>query len=332
MNKMKKAVFTSILPNYLPKALILGDSICRNGGEDIDFYIAISEKKKNRTSLKGWKVLYLDDFIDEEHSAWAMMHDVVELCTAIKPFVMSKLLKSYDSVLYIDPDIKVYNSLDNIYNNLDKYDCILAPHLNTLDNTKNNIVDHELSILKHGIYNLGFLGLSNSANGIEINEFWRSRCYYFCERNSDRGVFTDQKFFDLVPFYFNNVYIDKSSGIDVASWNLFERKISISSNGTLLANDVPLIFYHFSSFDNGDGLMMTTIHGRESPILFELWANYILEHSRVTKFIPESERLNEFNVTYKGIELKNTHRKLLREILITNGVIKFTDFDSIVRE
>jgi hypothetical protein len=326
---MKKAIFTSILPNYLPKAMLLGDSISKNGGNDIDFYIVISEKKKARPSLKGWKILYLEDIIDEELEPWAMMHDVVELCTAIKPFAMEKLLKKYDSVLYIDPDIKVYSILDKIFENLNKYDCILTPHLLSYGNDKNTIIDHELSILKHGIYNLGFLGLSNKPNGMAINEFWKSRCYYFCERNSTRGVFTDQKFFDLVPFYFDNVLVDKNPGYDVASWNLFERNLTFSKDGEILVNNAPLVFYHFSSFDSGDGITMSTIHGRNSPVLLEIWTNYIQNHNLIEKSIPVEERTNSFNVKYNDKLIEDKHRKILRDIHINKGKLEFSDFDSI---
>jgi hypothetical protein len=328
---MKKAIFTSILPNYLPKAMILGDSIAQSAGDDIDYYIVISEKFAPRDCLIGWKVLYIEDILEEQLMPWAMMHDVVELCTAIKPYAMGKLLKKYDSVLYIDPDIKVYNKLEKIFKDLEEYDCILSPHLCSYSNEKNSILDHEISILKHGIYNLGFLGLSTRPVGREINEFWKARCHYFCERNSSRGVFTDQKFFDLVPFYFDKVKVDKNPGYDVASWNLFERKISMSENGELLANGVPLVFYHFSSFDSGDGITMTTIHGRNSPILLEIWTHYIRLHKKIEFSIKKEERTNSFNVRYKDLLIDDSHRKTLREILIEKGQISFDDFDQVIR-
>jgi hypothetical protein len=244
---------------------------------------------------------------------------------------MELLQKRYEAVLYIDPDIKVFNALDEIFDGLKSYDCILVPHFTSSLNDKNSILNHELSVLKHGIFNLGFLGLNNSKNAQLINDFWKSRCYYFCERNSSRGVFTDQKFFDIAPLYFSNILISKNPGFNVASWNLFERKISLSDKGGLMANNANLIFYHFSSFDSGDGLTMSVIHGKDSPALLEVWSDYSRKHAQFEGLIPKEERTNSFNVQYKNKNILEVHRKLLREILINRGSISFLDFDQIIQ-
>ena len=47
---------------------------------------------------------------------WAFCHSMVELCTAVKPFMLKQLLarEDCDAVVYLDPDICVFSPLPEI--------------------------------------------------------------------------------------------------------------------------------------------------------------------------------------------------------------------------
>ncbi len=80
----------------------------------------------------------------------------------------------------------------------------------------------------------------------------RNACYEAVEH----GLFTDQRYCDLVPALFDGVYVDRDPGNNVASWNLSRRTLRFDKDGTLLVNDRPLGFYHFTKIP-GAGDAMT---------------------------------------------------------------------------
>jgi hypothetical protein len=109
--------------------------------------------------------------------------------------------------------------------------------------------------MKYGIFNLGFFGVSNTAEGREILNWWNTRLIDFCVARPEEGVFTDQKWFDNVPVYFPSCQILRNPGYNVGPWNVEERVISIK-NEKYLSNGVEISFFHFSSFDTPDLLGM----------------------------------------------------------------------------
>lgn len=61
---------------------------------------------------------------------WAFCHTIVELATAIKPFVLARLLRLPDTVrvIYLDLDMVVFSRLDDILDALDEANIVLTPH------------------------------------------------------------------------------------------------------------------------------------------------------------------------------------------------------------
>jgi len=109
-------------------------------------------------------------------------------------------------------------------------------------------MDNELSALQHGVFNLGFLAISRSEEAERFAAWWASRLSMFCYDDIPRGIFTDQKWIDLAPCYFD-VHILKHPGYNVAPWNLSKRKLTFSDGYHV--NGQHLRFFHYSGFDSG---------------------------------------------------------------------------------
>ena len=58
-------------------------------------------------------------------------------------------------VVYLDPDIAVFESLAEVEALLDRHDVVLTPHQVEPDKDSQAIFDNELGSLKWGVYNLG---------------------------------------------------------------------------------------------------------------------------------------------------------------------------------
>jgi hypothetical protein len=182
-----------------------------------------------------------------------------------------------ENLYYIDPDIYFYESLDELDGLLDKHEIVLTPHLTVAPAT---VTTDELVAMRHGHFNLGFLGLRRSDNSAEFVAWWQERLKNHCVIDKARGLFVDQKWVDLAPLYFDGIYNFKHQGYNMAWWNTSEREL-LEDGGKYFVNtkDQQLVFFHFSGFKPGS----TTHFGRVGndeysfdarPDLRELFSSY----------------------------------------------------------
>ncbi len=253
---MKKLhIFTSAACNYIPKVRMLFRSLREHHPEAV-LHLALADERTSLLNLEKEpfdEVMTVADLEIPEWRPWAFCHSIVELATAIKPFCLKKLLEREDcgQVLYLDPDMVVFSRLDDIVTSLQEANLVLTPHQTEPEATLSAIMDNEICSLKHGVYNLGFVGVANTPEGYRFAAWWASRVYHFCRSEIHNGLFTDQRWIDLVPAFFDGVAISRSPRHNVATWNLTTRTLSRSENGQYLVDGEPLGFYHFTGFDSG---------------------------------------------------------------------------------
>jgi len=307
--------FTSITTNYIPKARVLAKSL-REHCDDVYFTVVFSDDLPDGFKLEDEpfdQILYIKD-LDipvDNLEMWIFSHRIVELCTAVKGAAIFKLLQEspYNKIIYIDPDIVVFDDLSDLSNKLDNNDIILTPHITKPEETIETIYDMEITALKHGIYNLGFVALKRSENAMAFAKWWRDRLVHFCYDDIPGGLFTDQRWCDLVPAFFDGVLIEKDCSYNVAAWNLSNRKIT-KENGSYFVNGKPLQFYHFTGFDSGANKEMTLKYGSLSDVM-DLIDWY--EEAQKTN---GQENLGKIPCKYatfsNGEQITNDQRKILR--------------------
>ena len=272
--------FTSITTNYLPKARVLAQSIKRFH-PDINFHLLLSD------AIPEWLVIENEPFdsiitIQElpipELKSWIFKHTLVEMCTGVKGIAFKEIIRRYDNcdkVLYFDPDMVVFSPLDRLIDNFNSHSILLTPHQTEPENSHAAIIDNEICSLKHGVYNLGFLGIKNSTEGTQFIDWWSNRCLDYCYDNIPGGLFTDQRWVDLAPAFFTGICILRDVVYNVATWNITNRIVTGSLETEILVNGEPLCFYHFSGFDSGAQEVMLKKYGSSSPVLFQLRKWYI---------------------------------------------------------
>jgi lipopolysaccharide biosynthesis glycosyltransferase len=271
--------FTSIITNYLPKARILARSV-KEHNPDSKFYVVLSDKVPedfdlNKEPFDGVVRIEELNLPTDNLLQWIFMHTVTELCTAVKGQVFLNLLDNgAEKVIYLDPDIVVLDSLNELNELLDTQHIILTPHQTEPEDSLDAIIDNEICSLKHGVYNLGFLAVRNTDEAKRFVQWWRDRLLLFCYSNIPGGIFTDQRWIDLAPAFFDGVYIEKDKRYNIATWNLTNRKV-YSSNGRLMIDGRPVVFYHFSGFDSGDQEVMLKKYDSSNKALFDLREWYI---------------------------------------------------------
>jgi hypothetical protein len=271
-------VYTSVTKSYLPKARVLAKSV-KNFHPDWRFVLLYSDNLPagfDLTQEPFDEILTIDQLGIPNWRSWAFGHAVVELCTAVKGPAAELLAQraGVNKIMYLDPDIMVFNSLAMLESQLDQYEILLTPHLLDVENDINAIQDNEISALKHGVYNLGFFAARTSGQGLDFIRWWAERLRHFCRDDIPSGLFTDQRWCDLAPAFFSGLGIVRDRGCNVATWNIAHRSLSKDNAGGFIVADVPLRFYHFTGYDSGAGFGMLMRYASNQTAAHELWDIY----------------------------------------------------------
>jgi hypothetical protein len=287
--KEKIYCYTSLTFSYLSRARILVWSLKRFH-PDWHFVAVITDMAPDGFGFdvddeQFDEIIWGQDLQIENVESWMFRHDLVETCTAVKGPVMDMLCQREDAgkVIYLDPDITVFCPLDSLIAELDGNDVLLTPHQLVPDEDDQAIKDNEICSLKHGIYNLGFVAVAAREEGKRFARWWSSRLQSYCYDDIPSGLFTDQRWCDHAPAFFDGVKIIKDPGCNLASWNLSQRKVEITPEGEILVNNSPLKFYHFTKY-GPVGLTMTERYAADNTEVYELWEWY-------------GRKLNEFTPT-----------------------------------
>jgi hypothetical protein len=249
---MTPTICTTVSKNYLAYARCLTDSFLAHHPDGQVFVLLVDEVKaafdpqQERFTTILAKDLGLPDF-----NSLAFRYFVFELNTALKPFFFEYLFKTYgcQKLFYFDPDIQFHQPIDELLALLDSANILLLPHLTGF--LEDNYQPDEISILRSGIYNLGFIGLSNRPETAAFLSWWQRKLRKYCTGEQDKGLFLDQRWVDLAPGLFSGVHIHRDPGYNVAYWNLNHRQITATPSGYMV-NGQPLKFYHFSGFNFDD--------------------------------------------------------------------------------
>ena len=256
MTFKKKVAFTIVSKNYMHYALALRESFLRHNN-DYRFVIVLmdmyddqgelevfTDLQRRGVEIMNFNSLRMLPFASNNFDSMLAKYNILEMNTAIKPFVIEEFFnQGHEQVTYIDPDIYFYASLTIVEEGLKENDFILTPHITEPYGDEKH--PSEIDIMRSGAYNLGFIALNRSEQSYEMVRWWQACLAEWCYSRPSAGLFTDQKWMDLLPCLFDKVKVEKNSGLNVAYWNLHERVIT-SEAGTWKVNGTALVFFHFS--------------------------------------------------------------------------------------
>jgi hypothetical protein len=245
----RSAVATIIAKNCLAQARVLMNSVRRADPHVARIVLLIDDPEDYFDASKEDFAVVFSHQLGIANPEWFhFKYSILELSTAVKPFFLNWLFRSYgfDKVIYLDPDIRVYASLAGIEAALETFNIVLTPHLT--DPLEDDRQPTELQILRAGAYNLGFIALRADSEVERFLRWWQSHLYDHCTVDLLRGLFVDQRWIDLVPGMFSGVYILREPGYNAAYWNAAHRKI-VQIKEHLVVGDQPLYFFHFSGYN-----------------------------------------------------------------------------------
>jgi hypothetical protein len=244
--------FTICSINYLAQAKTLGNSL-KETNPDWQFVIGLVDKldKVNIAPqhYPVFEMLEIDKIGIPNFEQMCQNYDITELNTAVKPFFISHFFEqkpNLDNVIYFDPDIIIYQKLTELENDLSNHNIVVTPHMT--QPIDDDYSPTEEIHLKTGVFNLGFVAMSRSAETLNFVSWWQRRLSDECIIDLPNGLFVDQNWMNFAPFYCDKVLVNRHLGYNVAYWNLHERFVSVSDNTIFINQDSPLRFFHFSGY------------------------------------------------------------------------------------
>ena len=243
------AACTIVCRNYLAHARTLMSSLARHEPSVRRYLLVLDGRSGDLEVDGGITVVAPDRLRIQAFEAMSFKYGVVEFNTAVKPYLLSLLFDEFGEteVVYFDPDIVVERRLDELRAELGATSIVLTPHL-TEPIPDDGLTPSEREIMISGAYNLGFIGLRSTPETHRFLEWWKTRLEDGCRIDVAKGLFTDQKWIDLVPSLFPDSRILRDPTYNVAFWNLHERRVD-GGRGAYRVNGRPAAFFHISGFD-----------------------------------------------------------------------------------
>jgi lipopolysaccharide biosynthesis glycosyltransferase len=249
MEQTKNVFCTIVTKSHVPYAQVLHHSL-KQFNEHIQLIVlVVDEDDVSLLRLPESNIQYysINDLQGFGHTK-ALIEKYGKVNTDIVRWSMKSVFVEYllfsglEKVIYIDADIFFFGDYSFLFDLLATNNILLTPHWRT-KNPKINEKDFTL-LLTEGIFNGGFIGASQG--GQEALSWWSDACLWDCSKNSEKGTYDDQAYLNLMPVYFEKVFILNHRGLNVAHWNRKENKRSILKGEVLLNGTDPVIFIHFT--------------------------------------------------------------------------------------
>lgn len=274
---------TIIARNYLPAARVLASSYLEHHPHH-RVVIEVIDNAPEDSPVPGADVPGADVVgpealgIDEQtYLRMATAYTVMELATAVKPFLLRELRRSADVVVYLDPDIQVYAPLTEVTDLAVEHSIVLTPH-NLEPIPRDGKEPDETVIMGTGLFNLGFIAVGPGSE--PFLDFWADRLKQDAIVAPNQQRFTDQRWVDFVPSLFSH-HVLRDRGMNIAYWNAWERPLSLGAESALRTNDTTVKFVHFSGYRPERPWLLSSHCARaprvllsEYPVLRELCDSY----------------------------------------------------------
>ena len=336
---MENYIFTIVAKNYLPLARALSWSIKNNNSSPVKFIIFLADEPDEGVDLAQDEeiIIPVSNIGISNLTDWAFKYNVTEFCTSVKPACFKYVFNHYNAAkaIYFDPDIFVFNDLGVIFNDLDSKDIVITPHYITpqINYTGDQ---KESSTLFVGIYNFGFVAFKKTAHNDFLLDWWENRLSDQCYADRQDSLHTDQKWADFLPVYATDtLLISKSTGYNLAPWNLFEREIIADEGSFKVKNKItntlePLTFVHFAGYDPND---LDLIHKDfwDMPVTkypnYELVRNIYTNVTNRYNFAEVRKQKYTYSTYLNDVPVLDNHRRLYRA-LTENGMVIQSPFSN----
>ncbi|MBP8181045.1 MAG: glycosyltransferase [Acidimicrobiia bacterium] len=257
---------TIVARNYLAHARVLARSFMQHHPDGTFWTLVLDPDDELRNRWEPFVLIEPDDIgiAPDELRVMRTIYDVMELATAVKPWLLERLLQEGDAISYIDPDIQVFAPLEELDDYARESGIVLTPHC-VRPMPRDGLQPDETDIMFSGIYNLGYCTVGQK--GLDMLRFWQERLARECIVDLPRARFVDQRWMDWVPGIWPT-HIVHDPQYNVAYWNADSRKVDWHLDSYTVDGE-PLKFFHFSGYSPDKPATYSKHSGTRPRVLFE---------------------------------------------------------------
>jgi hypothetical protein len=230
---------------------------------DVPFFVLLTDEVSGYfdPAAEPFELLTLDD-LSLGDPGFRFAHSRQELTYAATPYLLQHLLdRGAARAVFLKQESLVTAPLGDPLGRLDRHAIVLTPHLHEpLEG--DSAVDRELDVLRAGVYNVGFIGVSDTAEARRFLLWWQDRLRGRCRYAPEDGLHFEQRWLDLAPVFFEGVHVLRDSGFNVGHWSLPERTLTVVGD-EVSVDGKTCAFVRFSGFDRDRPALVT----RYSPRL-----------------------------------------------------------------
>ena len=261
----RTVIFTIASSNYIAYAATLMQSV-KEFHPDAILVVVLADPERSFPDLNlPAEVWPCDRLAIPAIEGMKTYYSVIEFNTAIKPYAFKALFEHYNaaSVIYLDPDIKVFSRMTEVLSALESHSIVLTPHV--MAPLQDGMEPSDHTIMKSGVYNFGFFAARADADAKRLIDWWSDRLRAHCRVDIPGNMFTDQRWMDMAPVLVENPYILRHPGYNVAYWNLSQRTVAQAGEDTWTVNGERLVFFHFSGIVPNDPAVFSKYQNRFTP-------------------------------------------------------------------
>lgn len=242
---------------YLPRALVLAESLDRHCGPFTLWLLALSDRCRRLLEIIAHPRIRCFPLEGLEASDAALAaskagRSLIEYFFTLSPCWPLHLMRSQPAMkalTYLDSDLCFFASPNPIFDELGASSVGIVPH-----RFPSALADEKR---RYGTYNVGWITWRRDETGLACLEDWRARCLEWCHDRCEDGKFADQGYLDEWPGRFPGVHVIRHPGANVAPWNAAGHIIR-KHGGRLLSDGRLLIFYHFHGLSRLDPRYLRT--------------------------------------------------------------------------
>lgn len=243
MLQVKHAFCTYFDHNYLPRAVLMIESLRRVDPETPVFALALTELCRDALTaldLPGVTVLSLAA-LEAEYPELPRLkgeRSAVEYIFTLTPFLPLYLFGRTDAALltYIDADLYFYADPRRILELIGPASIAITPH---------RFAPQLMANIMYGRFNVGWVTFRRDAEGLACLDRYRADCVEWCHDRVEDGRYADQGYLNDWPDRYQSLAIIEHKGVNLAIWNVDNYALEEQPDGTFTVDGEQLIFYHF---------------------------------------------------------------------------------------
>jgi len=204
----------------------------------------------------------------------ALKYSALDMCGAIKPYVLDHVLRRtrFAKLVFIDADVYTCAPFARLLADLDDHDFVVTPHTLAPQPHPDRIWERPTlgDLAFAGPLNSGLFGLRATAEAQAFLQVWRDLVTRPGAFMPELGGQTEQNAFNWVSSFVDRVRVLRDAAYNVAYWNLHDRSLRFAGLDDPAREDAwtvdgrPLVAFHFSGYSLADPYTLSRHDHRHS--------------------------------------------------------------------